>query len=99
MIIEIGLPPLNENDLEMLCDLGDNKIKKFIFSKIAKSKVDILESTIEINNDNNICNIDIELDLEIPSLSSIEVNKIAEDAIKMAFEAIENKLKEIKNDI
>ncbi|MHA1298783.1 MAG: DUF3194 domain-containing protein [Candidatus Helarchaeota archaeon] len=93
MIIEIGLPTLNEEQLERLCEVADNEIKKFIFSKVAKSKVTVLENSIEINHENDICKIDIELNLEIQSLDNSEVEKLANETIQKAFESIENELK------
>ncbi|MFX1450171.1 MAG: DUF3194 domain-containing protein [Promethearchaeota archaeon] len=93
MIKNIGLPNLNEEELIRISEITDLKIKNYIFSKIGKSKVTILESTIEITNENNICNVEIELELEIPSLPDSEVNKIAESAIEIAFDAIENEFK------
>ncbi|NVM03205.1 MAG: DUF3194 domain-containing protein [Candidatus Helarchaeota archaeon] len=93
MIIKIGIPALNEEEIIKISEIADFKIKEFIFSKVKKSKVTILESTIEINRENNICNIEIELDLEVPSLSTSEVEKLAENAINKAFKAIENEFK------
>jgi ribosome-associated translation inhibitor RaiA len=93
MIIEIGLPHLEEEQIERICEIADDKIKNFIFSKISKSKITILEHTIEIDFENNICKIEIELDLEIPSLNDSKVKQIAENAIEKAFESIENELK------
>ena len=93
MIINIGLPNLTEEELIHISEITDLKIKNYIFSKIGKSKVTILESTIEITNENNILNVEIELELEIPSLPNSEVNELAESAIKIAFDAIENEFK------
>ncbi|MFX0132837.1 MAG: DUF3194 domain-containing protein [Candidatus Hodarchaeota archaeon] len=93
MIIDIGLHNLNDEEFIRISEIADLRIKKYIFSKFAKSKVTILESTIEIINENNICNIEIELELEIPSLSNSEVKKIAENAIGEAFKEIEKNLK------
>ena len=93
MIIEIGITNLNEEEIIRISELADFKIKEFIFSIIKKSKVTILESTIEVNNENNICKIEIDLELEIPSFSISEVKKIAENAVLKAFEAIENEFK------
>ena len=93
MIIELGLPDLDEDRIEDLCEIADNAIKKYIFSKIKKSKATVLESTIEISTENKICQIDIELDLEIPTLDSKEVKEIADKAVEIAFESIEKELK------
>ncbi|MHA1377804.1 MAG: DUF3194 domain-containing protein [Candidatus Helarchaeota archaeon] len=93
MFIEIGLPTLNEEIIEQLCTKADSEIQKFIFSKISKSKVSKLENIIEINYENNICQIEIEMEIEIPSLDKLEVEKIMNDAIKAAFDAIEKELR------
>ena len=93
MIIEIGLPDINEDLIENLCEIADNAINKFIFSKFSKSKVTILETTIEINSENKICQLDIELNLEIPTIDTKQTKEIADKAIEMAFEAIEKELK------
>ncbi len=93
MINEIGISNLNEEEIIRISEIADFKIKEFIFSKIKKSKVTILESTIEVNIENNICNIEIDLELEIPSLSTSVVEKLADNAIIKAFEAIEKEFK------
>ncbi len=53
-------------ELEEVCILAENEIKKYIYSKVPKKEVNQLESMVELGSEENT-KLTIEINLEVES--------------------------------
>ncbi|MEM2134564.1 MAG: DUF3194 domain-containing protein [Candidatus Freyarchaeota archaeon] len=85
------LKNLTLEELEELCILAEDEIKKYIYSKVPKKEVNQLEIIVELGSEENM-NLTIEINLEIESLSEQENKMLAEEALRVAMKAIDGRL-------
>ncbi|MBS7250271.1 MAG: DUF3194 domain-containing protein [Candidatus Freyarchaeota archaeon] len=85
------LKNLTLEELEELCILAEDEIKKYIYSKVPKKEVNQLEIMVELGSEENM-NLTIEINLEIESLSEQENKMLAEEALRVAMKTIDGRL-------
>ncbi len=95
MTIELGIKELPVETLERFLIIIERNIRKYIESKVdAKDLLDF-EISAEINQEETL-SIDIEVEVEINNISTEEINKLIEEAIDKAENAITSELKNLK---
>jgi hypothetical protein len=85
------LKNLTLEELEELCILAEDEIKKYIYSKVPKKEVNQLEIMVELGLEETT-NLSIEINLEIKSLSEQENEMLVEEALRVAMKAIDGRL-------
>lgn len=85
------LSDLTAEDLEELCILAESEIKNFIHSKCPPKKIKNLEIIVEFEFEKTK-NLIIDIVLESVSLSEEENKILAEEAVRVAMNAIDKKL-------
>ena len=93
-VINIGLPELSEEQLIEIGELAQGIIIKHVFSELNRSDVKDIEVTTRINRDETL-NLEIEVYLEVPVFVKVDVERLIDEALEKAYEAVERKLREI----
>ena len=93
-VITIGLPELSEEQLIEIGELAQGVIIKHVFSELNRSDVKDIEVTTRINRDETL-NLEIEVYLEVPVFVKVDVEKLIDEALEKAYDAVERKLREI----
>ncbi|AJC70805.1 MAG: DUF3194 domain-containing protein [Thermococcus sp.] len=96
-VIHIGLPELSEEEIIAIGELAQNVIIKHVFSELNRSEVKDIEVTTRINRDDTL-NLEIEVYLEVPVFVKVDVEKLIEEALEKAYDAVEKRLREIANE-
>jgi len=82
--------------IEVLCELAEEKARKFIFSKIPPKKVDALSLSVEIEGIKPL-SVNMELELRLsPTVGEVDAETLAKKALNEASIAIESKLRDLK---
>ncbi|AEH25496.1 DUF3194 domain-containing protein [Pyrococcus yayanosii] len=93
-VIHIGLPELSEEDLIEIGDIAQRVIIDHIFEYLNKSDVKDLEVTARINREDTL-DLELEVYLEIPIFVKVDVERVIEEALDKAYEAVERRLREL----
>ena len=94
--MELGIPELTSEEIETLCSIGENAARKFVRSKINQKLLEKLDISIDIEG-NKPVNVTVEVDIMLsPENRGFDEKKLAEGAVKEAFEAIESYLRKLK---
>ena len=93
-VINIGLPELSEEQLIEIGELAQGIIIKHVFSELNRSDVKDIEVTMRINRDETL-NLEIEVYLEVPVFVKVDVERLIDEALEKAYDAVERKLREI----
>jgi hypothetical protein len=92
---EVGIPKLTPEQLEKLCEIGEETAREFVLSKVSSSKVSELKITVDTEGAKPVTvNIDVELSLS-PLLKGYDAEKLAKEATRKAFESIKGYLSEL----
>jgi len=88
-----GIPKLTDDQIEEICEIAEEAARKYILSKIPLKKISDFDITVETEGLKPL-NISVEINLELsPLMRDYDVNKLVEEAVKKAFEAVDNHLK------
>ena len=93
-VIHIGLPELSEDELIALGELAQETAIEYIFKHLTRSEVKDMEVTTRINKEETL-DLELEVYLEVPIFVRVDVDKLVEDALKLAYEKVEKRLREI----
>lgn len=96
-VIHIGLPELSEEEIIEIGELAQRIIIKHVFSELNRSEVKDIEVTTRINRDDTL-NLEIEVYLEVPVFVKVDVERLIEEALEKAYDAVEKRLREIANE-
>ena len=88
-----GIPELTDEQIEEICEIAEEAARKYILSKVPLKKISDFDITVETEGLKPL-NISVEINLELsPLMRGYDVNKLVEEAVKKAFEAVDNHLK------
>jgi len=88
-----GIPKLTDDQIEEICEIAEEAARKYILSKVPLKKISDFDITVETEGLKPL-NISVEINLELsPLMRGYDVNKLVEEAVKKAFEAVDNHLK------
>jgi len=88
-----GIPELTDDQIEEICEIAEEAARKYILSKVPLKKISDFDITVETEGLKPL-NISVEINLELsPLMRDYNVNKLVEEAVKKAFEAVDNHLK------
>ena len=88
-----GIPELTDDQIEEICEIAEEAARKYILSKVPLKKISDFDITVETEGLKPL-NISVEINLELsPLMRDYDVKKLVEEAVKKAFEAVDNHLK------
>jgi len=92
---EIGIPELTDEQVEELCDTAEKAARGHILSKIPSDRISVLNITVDTEGSKPITvKVDVEVTLS-PLMKNYDVEKLASEATKKAFESIETYLRKL----
>jgi ribosome-associated translation inhibitor RaiA len=95
-LVDLGLPELTEEQIEEICAAAEDAAKKLVLSKVNQKQIDRLDIVVEAEGTRPI-NFAVEVNLVLTSQSkATEQKELVKQAVKEAFEAIENCLSKLK---
>lgn len=93
---EMGLADLNSEQIEKLCLIAEEAARKHVFSKVPSKKVEILDISAEAEGTKPLkLTLDVDVILST-SVQNIGVKGLCDEAVKHAFSAAEEYLRELK---
>lgn len=93
---ELGIPKLTTKQIEVLCQIAETAVKRYVLSQVSLKLIERLNIIIEAKGDKPIT-IEIDIDFAMATIEkSINPEIIAKNAIKEALIASENYLRQLK---
>jgi len=92
---EVRKPSLSYTQLESLCEIAEEAVRRYVYSKIPSRGISDL--SISVNSvDSEILNLEVDVEITLsPLFKKVDVKKLAEEAVEAAFKAAEDYLREI----
>ena len=96
MLVELGLPELTTEQIEVLCSKAENAARKYILSKISSKIIEKLDISVEAEGTKPV-QLTVEINLVLASnVKDVEANKIVNEAVAEGHQASENFLRKLK---
>ena len=96
LAVELGIPELTTEQIEILCSTAENAARKYVLSKVHFKMVDRLDISVEAAGSKPV-NVTVEIDLDLaPAAKDINAKMLVKEAINEAHKASENYLRKIK---
>ena len=93
--MDLGLPELTSSQIEEVCTTAENAARKHIFSQVKQKQVQTLNISVEAEGTKPV-SFTVEVDLELePDAKGVDEKKLADEAVKEAFETIETCLRKL----
>jgi len=90
------LPSLSSESIEEICEIAEKAARKYIVSKVPLRKISDMDITVEVNGEKPL-NVSVNVNLELsPLMRNYNVQKLVDEAVGKAFEAVEAYLRELK---
>lgn len=94
MLKHIGIPELTSEQTEQLCIVAEEAARKYVHSQISKKNIEALNISVELEGTKPVTlTVDVDIDLS-PSMENL-AQKLADEAIKEAFNSAEKYLREL----
>lgn len=91
---EIGISELTVEQLEKLCEIGEQAARDYIVSKVSARRISTLDITVDTEGSKPVTvNVEVEVILS-PLMKDFGVEKLTKEAIEKAFAAINEYLRE-----
>jgi post-segregation antitoxin (ccd killing protein) len=96
LVVELGIPELTTEQIEILCSTAENAARKYVLSKVTSKMVDRLDISVEATGSKPV-NVTVEVDLALtPQAKGINAEALVKEATNEAHKASENYLRKIK---
>jgi Holliday junction resolvase len=80
---------LSDEQIEKLCAIANDAARKYIASKVSNREISDLSISVDLEESQGL-NVEVDVDLTLSQLyRDMDVKKLAEEAVKVAFEAID----------
>ncbi len=95
-MVDLGIPELTTEQIEVLCSTAEDAARKFVLSKISSKMIDRLDISVEATGSKPV-NVTIEIDLVLSSKSTkVDVESLVNAAVMEGHRAVENYLRKTK---
>jgi len=94
---EIGLPSLNDQQIESLAEECEDEITKFILGKIPKKSIAEISVSCILEFDEEL-DVDVQIELEQSYDTGHQLDELLDSATRYGTEWLEKRLKELKAD-
>ncbi len=93
--VDLGIPELTDDQFEEVSQTAENAARKLIFSKVNQKMVEKLDISVEAEGTKPV-NVIVEVDLALSKeIKDVDVDALAEEAVKEAFKAVEDYLRKL----
>lgn len=95
LLEEIGISELTSEQVETLCTIAERAARNHVLSEVPSREVSVLNITVDTEGINPLTmNVEVEITLS-PLMKNYDAKKLANEATKQAFNAVEAYLKEL----
>ena len=95
-MVELGIPELTTEQIELLCQTAEEAARKYVFSEIPSKQVDLLDISVEAEGAKPV-NVNVEIELVLsPQAKNVNAEALVKKAVAEAHKATENFLRNIK---
>jgi len=95
-MVELGIPELTTEQIELLCQTAEDAARKFVFAKVLSKHVERLDISVEADGAKPV-NVTVEIDIVLsPQVKDVDTEALVKAAVDEAHKAIENYLRKIK---
>ena len=92
---EMGISELTSEQVKALCAMAEKAARDYVLSKVPSRKVSVLNITIDTKGSKPVTvGVEVEITLS-PLMKNYDVKKLANEAKKQAFKAVEAYLREL----
>ena len=96
LVVELGIPELTTEQIEILCSTAENSARKFVLSKVSSKMVERLDISVEAVGSKPV-NVTVEVDLVLtPQAEGVDAEALVREATNEAHKASENYLRKMK---
>jgi hypothetical protein len=93
---ELGIPEITSEQTEELCAFAEEAARNCVLSKVGAKKVEKLNVIAEVEGTKPV-SIMVDVDIALlPEIENIDVQKLADEAVKAGFAAAEKYLRELR---
>jgi len=90
-----GIPELTAEQVEKLCEVAEEAARRHILSKVPMRRISDFDITVEVEGLKPL-NVIVDVSLELsPLMRNYDAEKLVEEAVKKAFNAVDNYLREL----
>jgi len=98
-VVELGIPELTDKQFGEVCEEAEKAARKQVLTQISSKLLDKMDIIVEVEGTKPV-NITVEIDLVISKQAKfVNQMRLADEAVRKAFEAIETYLRKLKNDV
>jgi GGDEF domain-containing protein len=95
-LVELGLPELTTEQIEVLCSTAENAAHKYIHSKVSSKMVEKIDISVEAEGTKPV-NLTVEIELVLSAdAKDVDADKLVKEAVAEAHKASEDFLRKIK---
>jgi hypothetical protein len=95
-MVELGIPELTTEQIELLCSTAEAAAKKYVFSQVNAKLVDHLDISVEADGTKPV-NVTVEVDLVLSEEAKlVKAEALVQGAVEAAHKATENYLRNLK---
>ncbi len=95
-MVELGIPELTTEQIELLCQTAEDAARKYIKCKVPPKQIDRLDISVEADGAKPV-NVSVEIDLDLsPQAKGINAQVISDSAVQEALKAAEKFLRSLK---
>ncbi|MCX8151130.1 MAG: DUF3194 domain-containing protein [Candidatus Bathyarchaeota archaeon] len=95
-MVELGIPELTTEQFEEACTAAEKAARKLVLCRVAQKFVEKLDISVEAEGIKPV-NFTVEVDLKLSKeVKDVDHQELTDEAVKKAFEAIENYLRKLK---
>ena len=95
-MVELGIPELTTEQIELLCQTAENAARKHILAKIPNKQIERLDISVEGDGAKPV-NVTVEINLVLASeVKGVDAEALVKEAVAEAHRATENFLRRIK---
>ena len=98
LVVELGIPELTTEQIETLCSMTEDAVRKYVLSKISHKNIGVLEISVEADGTKPV-NVTVEINLELlPQAKNIniDIDVLVKEAVNEGHKAAENFLRKVK---
>lgn len=95
LLEEIGISELTNEQVETLCSIAEKAARNYVLSKVPSRRVPVLNIAVDIEGPKPVT-VDVEVEIALSaSMKNYDVQTLAGEATKQAFEAVKAFLGEV----
>lgn len=94
-MVELGIPELTTEQIELLCKTAEDAARKYIFSKVSNKQVDRVDISVEADGLKPV-NVTVEIEIALSTqVEGLDIDALAKASVEEAHRATENFLRRL----